>query len=172
MITTQPMSQLKYNGRVLPIIAGICFILPAPLFWVADTTGVLNPYSFLAILSVTFIGALFLHIAIWLNAPSKNQAKILDENKMKSRINSNIKSVTTMPKITHNKKNVKEIIQMLDNIDELTMQFVRDLQKQALGVETLDEHQLLDAAKSVLDAAIPIVEQATGKQIEFVEDNY
>lgn len=172
MITTQHMSPLKYNSRILPIIAGICFLLPAPLFWVVDTTGTLNPYSFLAILSVTFIGALFLHIAIWLNTPSKNSIKTLDELTMKSRINANVGRVATMPKITHNKKNVKEIIQMLDNIDELTMQFVRDLQQQALGGETLDEHQLLDTAKSVLDAAIPIIEQATGKQIEFVENDY
>lgn len=69
-------------------------------------------------------------------------------------------------------ENKKENVEMWDNLDDVAMKFVRALQQEGLSGENLDEHQLLDTAKSVLEAVIPIVEKATGKEFEYVDTDF
>lgn len=75
-------------------------------------------------------------------------------------------------KIIQNGENKKENVEMWDNLDDVAMKFVRALQQEGLSGENLDEHQLLDTAKSVLEAVIPIVEKATGKEFEYVDTDF
>lgn len=75
-------------------------------------------------------------------------------------------------RIIQNGENKKENVEMWDNLDNLAIKFVRELQQEGLSGEHLDEHQLLDTAKSVLEAVIPVVEKATGKEFEYVDTDF
>lgn len=75
-------------------------------------------------------------------------------------------------RLIQNGENKKENVEMWDNLDNLAIQFVRQLQQEGLSGENLDEQQLLDTAKSVLEAVIPVVEKATGKEFEFVDTDF
>lgn len=75
-------------------------------------------------------------------------------------------------RLIQNAEQKKENVEMWDNLDDLTIKFVRALQQEGLSGENLDEHQLLDTAKSVLEAVIPVVEKATGKEFEFVDTDF
>lgn len=75
-------------------------------------------------------------------------------------------------RVIQNGENKKENVEMWDNLDALAINFVRELQNYGLSGENLDEHQLLDTAKSVLEAVLPVVEKATGKEFEFVATDF
>lgn len=75
-------------------------------------------------------------------------------------------------KLMKNVENAQEYVEMWDTLDNLAIKFVQDLQKEGLSGEHLDEHQLLDTAKAALEAVIPVIEKATGKEFEYIDTDY
>lgn len=72
-------------------------------------------------------------------------------------------------KKTTNVARKKENAEMWDAIDELTMDYVAKLKEIGLGGNGIPEGELLDLAKSVLEVVIPVVEENTGEEFEFVD---
>lgn len=63
----------------------------------------------------------------------------------------------------------KENAEMWDSIDELTMTYIQNLKQIGIGGKRIPEHVLLDMAKNVLEVAVPLVEQTTGEEFEYVD---
>lgn len=66
----------------------------------------------------------------------------------------------------------KKNVEMWDEIDALTMKFVQDLQDAGLGGQHLDNDEMLDTAKTILDLIVPVVEDSTGNEFVYVDCDF